>query len=357
MTGGIGLDGMTRVSFLIPGNLSLPTGGYAYDRRVLALLDAEGVEVTHVALPASYPSPTEADLAETAWIVDALPKDAVLLIDGLAFGAMPADLIRRFDRAIVALCHHPLTLESGLSQERQAELKTSETAALAMAREVIVTSPATGAIVARNFGVPAERITVALPGTDPAPRSRGTGKPLRLLAVGAIVPRKGYDVLIQALRQIKDRDWHLDIAGADDRAPETAAALRQLIASSDLADRVTLNGAVSNERLSALYSGADVFVMSSRFEGYGMVLAEAMAHGLPIVSTTGGAAADTVPDAAALKVSPGDATAMADALLRMIDEGGLRAEKADASWQAGRALPRWEDTTRIIAGVVRRVAA
>lgn len=351
------LDEMTQASFLIPGDLSLRTGGYAYDRRVLALLAAEGADVAHVELPASYPNPMQEDLLETARIVDAQPSGSVLLIDGLAYGAMPAKLIRGFNRTVVALCHHPLALEAGVAASRGAELRESETAALALARSVIVTSPATRAILEQDFGVHADRVTVALPGTDAAPRSRGTGKPLRLLAVGSIVPRKGYDVLIRALQRIGERDWHLDIAGADDRAPQTAAALRDLISATGLASRVTLNGAVSDARLSVLYERADVFVLSSYFEGYGMVLAEAMARGLPIVSTTGGAAVETVPDGAAIKVPPGDEVALAAALHKVLSDAGRRAGMADASWRAGQALPKWEDTARIVADALRKAAA
>lgn len=347
---------MTRASFLIPGDLSLPTGGYAYDRRLLDLLPREGIKAEHVELPASYPNPEEADLAETARIVGAQPHDAVLLIDGLAYGAMPTALIQQFQRPVVALCHHPLALESGLPASRSADLKASETAALALARDVVVTSPATRDILVRDFGVLEARIAVALPGIDPAPRARGTGHPFRLLAVGSVVPRKGYDILVRALAGLRDTEWHLDIAGADDRAPHTASALRALIAESGLGTRVTLHGAVSDARLFELYDRADVFVMSSLFEGYGMVLAEAMARGLPIVSTTGGAAAETVPDAAALKVPPGNAEALAAALRKVIREPEPRAKLAAASWQAGQRLPSWDETARIIAETLRKAS-
>ncbi len=347
---------MPSTAFLIPGDLGLPTGGYAYDRRTLALLSSHGVAARHVALPGSYPSPSAADLAETVRIVDGLPSGMALLIDGLALGAMPAELVRRLGRPVIALCHHPLALEAGLTPERQQELKASETAALALSSAVIVTSPATRALLIRDFGVPAGRITVAMPGTDPAPRAHGTGKPMKFLAVGSIVPRKGYDVLLRALDRLPDRDWHLTIAGADDRSPATASALRALVASHQLEARVTITGAISDGKLHQLYSSADVFVMPSLFEGYGMVLAEAMARGLPIVCTTGGAASETAPDDAAIKVAPGDDVALAEALSRVMESERLRQSMAKASWVAGLSLPRWEDTARIIAGVIRKVA-
>lgn len=347
---------MASIAFLIPGDLSLPTGGYAYDRRTLSLLMARGLVARHVVLPGSYPAPTAADIEETARIIDGLPSGMALMIDGLALGAMPVELLQRFGRPVIGLCHHPLALEAGLTPERQAELKASETAALALCSAVIVTSPATRVLLMRDFGVPAGRITVALPGTDPAPRAHGTGSPLQLLAVGSIVPRKGYEVLVRALDRLRDRDWRLTIAGADDRSPATAAALRTLVATSGLAERVAITGAISDGKLNQLYSSADIFLMPSLFEGYGMVLAEAMARGLPIVCTTGGAAAETAPDAAALKVPPGDEVALAEELKRVIDSKQLRQAMAKASWVAGLSLPRWEDTARIIAGVIRKVA-
>lgn len=344
---------MTRTVFAIPGNIDLPTGGYIYDRRVLALLPQFGVTVRHLELPGSYPEPSVADLGETERLLVALPSDGAVLIDGLAYGAMPADLVARVRAPIVALVHHPLCLEAGLSPSRQQHLKDLETAALALARQVIATSPTTARTLVTDFAVPADKITVAEPGTDPAMRATGTGNPLQLLAVGAVVPRKAYDLLVRALAPLADRDWRLTIAGPTDRSPEALAALRAALRQTGLGRRVTLPGAVGQEELADLYAHADAFLMSSLYEGYGMVLGEAMARGLPIVCTSGGAAAETAPDAAAIKVPPGDQAALSAAIGRLIDEPGLRARMADASWVAGQRLPRWQDTAARIANVIK----
>lgn len=344
---------MSNVAFLIPGDLSLPTGGYAYDRSVIRLLPAQGITAMHVALPGQWPNPTEADLADCAAIVAGLPTDCILLIDGLAYGAMPENLIRGFNRTIIALCHHPLALENGISPERAMALHDSERAALALSDHVIVTSPLTGKILQGDFEVPAEKITIAEPGTARKARATGSGaNELHLLAVGSIVPRKGYGVLIEALATLKKRNWRLKIVGAA-RALETVNALQAQIDREGLADRIQLLGAVREKELDELFEKADLFVMSSLFEGYGMVLGEAMQRGLPIVTTTGGAASETVPEGAGLKVAPGDPDALAAALDKAMADPSLRAELGEAAYRAGEKLPGWDDTARQIAGAIR----
>lgn len=349
---------MIACAFLIPGDITLPTGGYAYDRRVLSLLAEHDVAARHVALPGTYPAPTAADLRTTAGLIADLDTAEILLIDGLAYGAMPVDLLQRIRQPIVALCHHPLCLEAGLTEARQSELRTSETTALAAATAVIATSPMTAALLGRDFAVPASAIYVAEPGTDAATRATGStpGAPLQLLAVGAVVPRKGYDVLVRALDKLRHLDWHLTITGADDRSPGTAASLRAQIAVAGLDSRIAVTGAVDDATLAGLYAGSDLFVLPSLFEGYGMVLTEAMARGLPIVCTTGGAAADTAPDATATKVPPGNVAALAAAIEHVLSDPHRRHAMANAAWTAGQQLPRWNDTARTIAGVLRKVA-
>lgn len=346
-----------RAAFAIPGEIDSPTGGYRYDREVLGRAAGQGVDLTHMPLPGSFPFPTAADLAATAARLAGLYPDAVLLADGLAYGALPAAVLDVIAAPVVALVHHPLALESGLAAQAASHLAATERAALARARSVVVTSPMTARILASDYGVPTDRITVAVPGTDPAPRATGSGNAApTILAVGAISARKGYEVLMEALGPLKSRDWTLVIAGATDRDPAAFASLRRAVGRNSLGGRVTFAGALSDEALGRLYGLADMFVMSSLYEGYGMVLAEAMAHGLPIVATTGGAAAETVPDGAALKVPPGDATALKAAIARVIGDPALRRSLADAAWAAGAALPRWDDTARIVAAVIRDVA-
>lgn len=348
---------MSEIVFAIPGDLALPTGGYGYDRRLLREWREMGVAARHLALPGSFPNAGEADLAETGRLILSQPYDSALLIDGLAYGAFPESIAAGLAGRVVALVHHPLGLETGLSPGKAAAFIAREAAALRHADAVVVTSPATKRLLVADFAVPEARIAVAVPGVDPAKRVVGgvPGAPLRLLAVGALVPRKGYDVLVEALAALAGRPWRLTIIGSADRSPATARALAAQIAAAGLQGRITLAGAVGEAELARAYDAADLFVMPSLFEGYGMVLTEALARGLPILCTTGGAAAETVPDAAALKVPPGDAAAFRTGLARLLDDADERRRRADAAWLAAASLPRWRETATIVAQTCLRI--
>jgi glycosyltransferase involved in cell wall biosynthesis len=258
---------------------------------------------------------------------------------------------------LLALVHHPLALEWGLSADQASVLRRSERAALASVRGVVVTSPATARIVVSDYGVPAERVTVARPGNDPAPKARGSrNNPPHLLAVGAVVPRKGFDVLVAALATIGDLPWRLTIAGDLTRDAAAAAKLHSDITRHGLADRIAIPGAVSPEQLAALYDTADLFVLASYFEGYGMAYTEALAHGLPVIGTRAGAIPETVPDGAGLLVAAGNPEALAEALHRALSDTGLRLRLSEAALAAARQLPTWRRSAAIFADALEKLA-
>jgi glycosyltransferase involved in cell wall biosynthesis len=349
---------MGRLVFAIPGDISAHTGGYAYGRRMLAELPRFGVETVHLPLPGRFP---EAEPHDVALALDAMqatlqPGD-VLLVDGLAYGALPEAAISAIATPIVALCHHPLCLEAGLTPEREQALRENERAALALARRVIVSSTHVADILRDHFGVPSHRLAVAPPGTDPSARPRGSGGGApAMIAVGAISPRKAYPLLLEALSGLAQLDWRLRIVGSRDLSPAAAAALAAKIEALGLEARIDLVGGLAGDELEEAYAASDIFVASSLFEGFGMALAEAMARGLPIVTTTGGAAAETVPDDAALKIPPSNVRALREALRKMLSDGGLRRKLAEGSWRAGQALPQWRDSASTIARIFRAIA-
>jgi glycosyltransferase involved in cell wall biosynthesis len=346
-----------RVAFAVPGDLATPTGGYAYDRRITAELARLGWSVDVFNLGDGFPRPTPAQRAEAEAQLMAIPAGCPIVIDGLAFGVLPEIAAQLADHPLLALVHHPLALESGLSAAEAEIFRASECAALATATQIIVTSQTTARLLVSDYYVARERIVVACPGTDPAPAARGSNDGIvRLLAIGAIVPRKGYDVLIAALATLTDLQWHLTIPGDRNRDPETATRLDADIQRFDLGSRVAVLGAVSNERLADLYAGADIFTLASRYEGYGMVFAEAVAHGLPVIATKAGAIPETVPAGAGLLVPPDDAPALASALRHVIENCDERRLMARTAREAARMLPTWQDSARVFSRALEAMA-
>nr|WP_319385672.1 glycosyltransferase family 4 protein [uncultured Roseibium sp.] len=346
---------MNRLYFAYPGELDTPTGGYGYDRKIIAGLRDLGWQVELVPLGAGFPFPDAGTLAQARATLERLPDGALVAVDGLAFGAMPeaaALVTGRLD--LVALVHHPLCRETGLSGALASGLLDSERSALEHARHVIVTSHATATQVAELFGVAADGITVVLPGTEKQDFTarRTTGK-LRLLSVGTVVRRKGYDLLFAALDGLREFDWQLDIVGGLDADPMCHAALQEQLAVLGLTDRVTFEGAVPSEELSGCYLKADVFVLASRYEGYGMAYTEALAHGLPVIGSGGGAVADTLPDGAAIYCGTEDIEKLRAALKLLLSDERTRLDMAGAARRAAEALPDWRDAAARFAGALR----
>jgi glycosyltransferase involved in cell wall biosynthesis len=378
---------VVAIAFAVPGSLDQPTGGYTYDRRVVAGLRKLGCTVDVVDLGEGFPHPAPGVADAAVARLCGIPRGRPIIIDGLALGVLPEGAqALRASHPVIALVHHPLALESGLAPETAERLRVSERAALAAVRHVVVTSPATARLLAADYGVAAAAITVGVPGNDaatiaplsetaaasivapssPSPRLRGEGRgeglfPLaartvNLLSVGSVVRRKGHDVLIAALARLVDLDWHLTIAGDCTRERETAGDLATRIVQLRLGPRVRITGALAEAELACLYREADLFVLASRFEGYGMAFTEAIVHGLPVVGTKAGAIPDTVPEGTGLLVAPDDVAGLAAALRTMIADEDFRARCAEAARVAAARLPTWDATAQIFLDVLGRVA-
>jgi glycosyltransferase involved in cell wall biosynthesis len=346
------------VTFAIPGALTIPTGGYAYDRRIIEELRASGWEVETLNLGDGFPHPSAALRATAHRQLADQPTDRPLVIDGLAFGVLP-DVASglHLSHRLIALVHHPLALEGGLSPEEADALQASERRALASTHHVIATSAFTARILVSDYGVPSDHVSVVPPGTDRVTPARGSSlRETSLLAVGAVVPRKGYDVLIAALALLRDLPWRLTIVGDRTRDPRTAAQLACELKRLGLDERIIFAGAVSSERLADYYAKSDLFVLASRFEGYGMAFAEAIAHGLPIVGTAAGAIAETVPADARILVPPDDIAALTEALRSVIANPSQRQRMARSALVSVRDFPTWRQSAELFAQAVARAS-
>jgi glycosyltransferase involved in cell wall biosynthesis len=323
-------------------------------------------------LGGSFPHPDRVTVACASRVLGEIPAGAIVLIDGLALGALPAEVEREAARLrLVALVHHPLAAESGLDSRTAARLEHDERRALKAARSVIVTSRATASGLAA-YDIDPARISVVEPGTDRAPLARGSGGPsIGLLSVGAVIPRKGYDVLVRALALVRERNWRLTCVGSVDRDPVTAARLRALVLTEGLADRVVFTGEADRAAVDAHCERADVFVMPTLHEGYGMAVAEALARGLPVIGSATGAIPELLGDglpgdmghergpmelSAGVLVPPGDVESLARALAAVLDDVRLRGRLALGAQRARDRLPSWEEAADKMAGAIEGVA-
>jgi len=342
--------------FAIPGDLESRTGGYGYDRKIIDGLRARGWSVSVSRLDDSFPRPTPDARRVTARFLADLPDAALVLVDGLAFGAMADEAERQQERLrFVALVHHPLAAETGLEADAVDTLIGSERRALATTRRVIVTSRATAQSL-DSYGVPRGRVTVVEPGTERAPLARGSKDGiLRLLCVATLVPRKGHATLMQALAVLGDRKWRLTCVGSLDRDPETTAKIRALVAASGLEDRVEFAGELDELALAVHYDQSDLFVLPTFYEGYGMAVAEALARGLPVIATPTGAIPDLVSDGAGVLVRPGDSKALAAELRDVFDHPDWRQRLTDGARRARHRLPTWKQAVDAMAAALDEV--
>jgi glycosyltransferase involved in cell wall biosynthesis len=332
-----------HISLIVPAPFEQVSGGYGYDRRMVEELRARGDAVNVVELAGAFPltDETARDAACAAW--DRLAEATRPVIDGLALPAFAGMEDALAARGAVGLIHHPTALETGFAEAERESLRGMEQRLYRRLHRLIVTSEPTAERLVTGFGVDRARVAVVTPGTDDAPRSMGSGGPAcEILSVGTLVPRKGHDLLLRSLARLFDLDWHLTIAGSPRRHPAYAESLVALTGELGIVPRVRFAGEVTGEALEALWRGSDLFALATWFEGYGMVVAEALKRGLPVAVCAGGAAAALVEPEAGVVCEPGDQVQLSKAMRRLIFSPSLRAEMGEVAWHLGQKLPHWQ---------------
>ncbi|GAB0116856.1 glycosyltransferase family 4 protein [Acidisoma sp. 7E03] len=328
------------VTFFVPGNFPSTTGAIVFDTRLAAALEARGMPTRLQPVDGHHPAPDAAARQAAAALASSLPVGRVV-IDGFCLYAFAEEAARLTE--VIGLIHHPMSEEPQLADGERERFRALEQVLLPRLAHLLVPSTAVAAQL-RALGLPEERITVMTPGIPETPRSAGSGGPsCHLLSVASLIPRKGHDTVLRALQSLPDLDWRLTLCGDATIDPAYAESLRRQAEEPGLAGRVTFLGGRTPAELEALWQSADIFVSASQFEGYGMAVAEAVRHGLPLALARGAAAPEVIPDAGTALVEAGDHVQLGKALRRMIFDADLRRQMAEVVWQAGRALPRWED--------------
>jgi glycosyltransferase involved in cell wall biosynthesis len=349
---------MTRepLYFVVPGDINTRSGGYGYDREIIAGLRKRGRTVNLLQLPGIYPAPSRDDRVEAARLLATAPSGSLTVVDGLAASVLPEELRREQGRLrLIALVHHPVGLETGLTPAESSRLQSSEREALAAVRGVIVTSARTVEAV-RQLGCRDDCIAVVEPGTEARPVATGSSGTTNLLCVASLTPRKGHDTLLDALERILQLDWHLTCVGGAQQGSDWAESLRRRAGAGALTGRVTFAGELSGRALDAAYDAADLFVLPTRYEGYGMAVAEALARGIPVVSTPTGAIAELVGDTAGFLVSPDDPAALAGVIRLFMTDRMVRTRMRQGALRARAALRGWDEACAQMEEAIDRFA-
>lgn len=346
-----------RVAFITVGDARRHTGGYLYHARVFAGLRAQGFVIDEISASAA---PLSDQLATTAAFGAAFDPQIydVVVIDALARAVCGPWIERwRAVRPVVAMVHQlPSVAEAEPAQiEREQAL---ESPLLRVDRVIAVSDHGREMLIGR--GVAAARIAVVSPGFDRLPiapsqesRRRTPDEPLRVLCVAQWIARKGLTTLIDAWKQLELAHAVLELIGETAADPVYAAQLRARLVRIPQ-ERVIVRGAVTDDALQQAYRSADLFVLPSRFEGYGMVYAEALAHGLPIIACDVGPVPALITARAGMFVPPDDPTALAQVLARVLHDSALRDRLSAGALRRAVALPSWDDTTRQFAQALRQ---
>jgi glycosyltransferase involved in cell wall biosynthesis len=347
---------MPSLAVLVAGRVNAVSGGSIYNRRMVDALVRRGWSVSVRELADSFPYPSETDLTDAADVLSSVDDDATVLIDGLAFGAMPDVLHSHVHRLrFVALIHLPLALEVGLTSETATRLDASERCALRTARAVVATG-ATTIESLRALGVQENRMAIVEPGVDRMPISRGSDDGSSLLCVASMTPGKGYLTLLSALSRNLTKPWTLTCVGSLTRHPSTVEAIRSLLDRNDcLRERVSLTGELTGDALEDCFMRADLFVSATLRETYGMAVAQALAHGLPVIGTRTGAIPQLVGDEAGAVVSPGDEQAFAAALSCALRDDAWRKRARHGALAVRQRLLDWDTAAARLEAVIESV--
>jgi glycosyltransferase involved in cell wall biosynthesis len=337
-----------------------PSGGNIYNRRICAGLTTIGWQVIQHVAPGCWPWPDRASVQALGRLLAGIGDGAVVLVDGLIASTMPDILVPEAGRLRLAVVVH-ISLGEAPPSYSVAHAQTREAAVLCAARYVITTSWSTRERLLRRYALPPDKVHLAQPGVDPAQLASGTDRGGELLCVAPVSSHKGHDVLLAALAATADLPWRCVCVGSLDRDPVFVERLRLEAEVAGVGDRIRFPGVQIGDDLAHAYAAADVLVLASRAETYGMVVTEALARGLPVIATAVGGLPEALGQASdgrrpGLLVPPEDSVALAAALRDWLVDANLRHRLREAARERRSTLSGWDAPTDRIARVLAQAA-
>lgn len=336
-----------------------PSGGSTYDRRLCEELARLGRDVRLHLVGARRPVAEDVDAGRLATTLASCRLGASVVVDGLVATGAPQPVLDHAGRLRLVLLQHspPVAGPADPGYDREAAVMTAAAA-------VVTPSDWCRARVLAVHALDPRRVSTATPGADRAsPRRRAApGDGGELLVVGAVTPGKGQDLVLAALVAAATRDCRVRCVGPLTRDPAFVARLRSGAARAGLGPRFVLAGPLSAPALAAAYDGADLLVVASRAETYGLVVTEALARGLPVLATDVGG----VPEAlgtdragrpAGALVPADDEAALAAALARWCGDPPWRDELRRRALVRRSTLRSWRSTAERVAGVLAEASA
>lgn len=343
-----------RVRFLVPGNIRHNSGGNVYNARLTEGLQSLGIPVEVLAVDGAWPDAGNDERRRLGSLLERGEPETegksvtVTVVDGLIACGAAGEL----EAAAAAGCGAWILLHMPFPDHADGERR-----ALQAAAGVICSSTSAAQHVREAYGLAAK---VTLPGTDSAPVAAGS-EPEHIISVAALLPNKCQLLLVEALAKLQDLAWTASLVGTDGVDPAYAAEVRAAISSHGLGHRIRLTGQLVGNALTHEWNRADLSVLVSRAESFGLVVTESLAHGTPVIVRAGTGAEEAL-GLAALPILPGTAVDLAGsesepeilaaALRNWLSDPELRADWRTAALAARDHLPGWESAARNVAAIL-----
>ncbi|MGQ4733360.1 glycosyltransferase [Streptomyces sp. Ju416(a)] len=351
--------------FVVPAgvdDIRRPSGGNTYDLELVRNLPYADCEVELLPVAGRWPRPGEIDRQRLAALLAGLPDRSAVLLDGLVACSVPDLVEREADRLrLVVIVHMPLADERGLDPQVARELHAGEQRVLHHAAAAVAVSAHTARRLVSEHQVSPGKVYVAEPGANIAEPARGTDGATQLLSVASLTPVKGHEVLVAALAQLADLPWRLRLVGGIEQAPGHVAYLRHLITAHRLADRISIDGPLTGDALNDAYDSADLLLLASHAESYGLVLTEALARGIPALASRVGGIPDAMGNAngavPGMLLPASEPTVWAGALRTWLTDPDVRDRSREAARRRRMNLLLWHHTAHAISSILQGAPA